>query len=46
MVNFEIRQRTAALALWAVYRQSVSYHLGNNPEQARLVWKDHYRHVG
>jgi hypothetical protein len=27
-------------------RQSVSYYLGNNPEQTSLVWKDQYRLVG
>ena len=27
-------------------RQSVSYYLGNESEQASLVWKDQYRYVG
>jgi hypothetical protein len=28
------------------YRQTVSYHLGNSPERANLVWKDQYWKVG
>src|ERR1035437_1361235 len=32
----------ARSALPGVYRQSVSYYLGKNWEQANLVWKDQY----